>query len=537
MAEDLQRLKLTEVTRTRREELGRGSYAAVFKVMVQGTPCAAKEVYPILMSAKHKESFYAECIRSSQLLHPNIVQFMGIHYPSPSAELPWLVMEMMYISLSGLIEQRVKEGKNIPFHFKISMLVDTCQGLQFLHSKNIAHRDLSSNNILLTKHLVAKIADLGMAKVMPRDAGQMHTMAPGTQAFMPPEALEGTNEAFYGITIDVFSLGCNCLHVISMQFPMPKPPKHLDGTTGRIVALTELERREQYLTVEFQQFPTLRGLVCQCLDDFREKRPTVGAVLKDLRAIYRDVVPHENNNIIQLCDYYKNLLQQKDQELAQKNEQLDQQLNAMVEEKKQLTTKLLEAQKQLALKHEELEKAKEQLITKDQQLIGSQGKLQSQLLVDTRDQDMMQSIGSELIPQLPSYSDMHRKESVSKNKVKQTAKLCHGSGSISSDSELPLSQQPCVTNNTHSTMLADTVDTLLRITPHMPYSDNVFLDNDRNGDDEQPDNEDKTESYNEGGSRIRYERDFLLSLQFLEQCKQRPPNLMNAEYIRKVSIL
>ena len=111
--------------RTRREELGRGSYAAVFEVMVQGTPCAAKEVHPILMSEKCKESFYAECIRSSQLLHPNIVQFMGIHYPSPSAELPWLVMEMMYISLTGLIEQRVKEGKDIPINFKISMLVDT----------------------------------------------------------------------------------------------------------------------------------------------------------------------------------------------------------------------------------------------------------------------------------------------------------------------------------------------------------------------------------------------------------------------------
>ena len=278
--------------------------------------------------------------------------------------------------------------------------------MQFLHSKSIAHRDLSSNNILLKKHLVAKIADLGMAKVMPRDAGQMHTMAPGTQVFMPPEALEGTNEAIYGISIDVFSLGCNCLHVISMQWPVPKPVKQLDNTTGKIVALAELERREQYLTATFQQFPILRALICQCLHDFPKKRPAVGVVLAGLRAVYRDVVPCDKNNIIQLWDHvsnYKHSLQQKDQELAHKTEQLEckeKELNendkllsivtlkfeTALEEKKQLAAKLREANKQLASNYEELEEAKKQI--KDKELIEIQEKLQSQPLVDTGDQDI-----------------------------------------------------------------------------------------------------------------------------------------------------
>ena len=370
----LRHLQLPEVTR--KKELRRGSYATTFEVMVLGTPCTAKEVHPVLMSVNFKEKFYAECIRSSQLLHPNIVQFMGIYYPSPSAELPWLVTEMMYISLTGLIEQRVKEEKEIPFHFKVSMLVDTCQGLRFLHSKSIAHRDLSSNNILLTKHLVAKIADLGMAKVM---SGDGHTIDCGAQVFMPLEleAPEGTDEAVYGINIDVFALGCICLHVISMQWPAISV---LDNTTR---ALTELQRRKQYLTGPFQQFPTLRALVCQCLDDFYEKRPAVGAVLEGLRAIHCDVVPRENNNIIQLCDYYKRLLQQKDQESIQRKEQLvckEKELSTTLVAKKQLTAKLSEAKKQLALKHEKLLDAKEQLIESHVQL----ERLQSQVLADAR---------------------------------------------------------------------------------------------------------------------------------------------------------
>ena len=46
--------------------------------------------------------------------------------------------------------------------------------------------------------------------------------------------------------------------------------------------------------------------------------------------------------------------------------------------------------------------------------------------------------------------------------------------------------------------------------------------------------EEEEEELEDGRQRRRYDRGFLLSLQFLEQCKQRPANLMNAEYIRKV---
>ena len=363
---NLKRLQLPEVRKTGRQELGRGSYAVVFEVMVLGTPCAAKEVHSILMSAKSKENFYAECVRSSQLLHPNVVQFIGIYYPNPRAEVPWLVMELLYISLTRLIEQRVKESKDIPFYFKISILVDICQGLQFLHSKSIAHRDLSSNNILLTKQLVAKIADLGMAKVMLAD-GQKHTLAPGTQVFMPPEALEDDLEVTYGITIDVFSLGCVCLHVMSMQWPMPKAVKLLDSKTDKIVALTELQRRENYLMcMVFQQFPTLRALVSKCLHDFPKKKPSVGAVLEGLRTVRCDLMPHENN-IIQLCDSvanYKSLLEEKDRDLAQKNEQLECQQNKLNENSKQLDT----ARTQLALTSKKLTEVNEQLRMKDLQL-------------------------------------------------------------------------------------------------------------------------------------------------------------------------
>ena len=64
-------------------------------------------------------------------------------------------------------------------------------------------------------------------------------------------------------------------------------------------------------------------------------------------------------------------------------------------------------------------------------------------------------------------------------------------------------------------------------------------DTDNQPDDKELDDDELEEgeidSEDDGGLK-RYGRDFLLSLQFLEQCKQRPPNLVNAEYIRKVYI-
>ena len=129
----LHHLKLSTVTRTSKEEsIGIGSYASVYEVTVHGTLCAAKEMHPVLMNEAKKHAFLSECVQSSRILHPNIVQFLGIYYPSPRARLPWLVMELMHISLSGLIEKY--EKSDFPFHFKLSILMDTCNGLQFLHS-------------------------------------------------------------------------------------------------------------------------------------------------------------------------------------------------------------------------------------------------------------------------------------------------------------------------------------------------------------------------------------------------------------------
>ena len=261
-------------------DIGVGSYGKVFEVEYCGAVYAAKEVHSILIQGVGREEFEAitktfltECIRSSSLGHPNILTFLGIYNPGGQSLLPVLVMERMQESLTSV----VKRYPNIPLYVKLSMLLDVSRGLWYLHTHHppIIHRDLSPNNVLLTSHFVAKICDLGVARVIQADHKKTNTRAPGTVDFMPPEALLKMPE--YGPPLDIFSYGGVILHVINQKWPEPLHYVITDPNTGGVLGLSEVERRQPYL--EVKGIPSdLRPLVEQCLDNQPSKRPQISDV-------------------------------------------------------------------------------------------------------------------------------------------------------------------------------------------------------------------------------------------------------------------
>jgi len=269
------------------KELGRGAYGRVFTVKYGEVVCAAKMIHPILtdnnVSAEHrqgiKDDFVQECLRCRTIQHPNIVQFLGVYYTGGS-NLPVMVMKLMDTSLTSFVENNKSK---IDFGKKISILYDVSIGLSFLHNHKplqILHRDLTPNNVMLTSHHVAKIGDLGVAKVVRADNRQTKsklTKAPGTPDFMPPEAL-GEDNPVYGTPIDVFSFGEITLHVFSEKWPTPSGSKLIDPVTEKLVALTEIERRQKYLDKMTGKAAELRKIVEQCLNDNPDKRPPIQEV-------------------------------------------------------------------------------------------------------------------------------------------------------------------------------------------------------------------------------------------------------------------
>ena len=128
------------------------------------------------------------------------------------------------------------------------IIKDVALGLRYLHTRNspIIHRDLSSNNVLLSKGMEGKIGDLGTARLVdPRRQSTM-TTAPGTLHFMPPEALADVTNVRYGKELDVFSFGCVMLHTLSHEWPTPSEAVIINPDTGLVSGgRTEVERRSR----------------------------------------------------------------------------------------------------------------------------------------------------------------------------------------------------------------------------------------------------------------------------------------------------
>ena len=286
-------------------EIGAGSYGNVVEVAIPGAICAAKRIHQLFEDRSKisyaeilrcRDQFVRECRLLSNLRHPHIVQFKGVCFFSDS-ELPALVMERLFICVHDLLESSSLPNtpkKFLPLSLKCSMLQNVAEGLKYLHTQTppIIHRDLSAKNVLLDAHMVAKIADLGMAPMLPRQAAAIMTKAPGATIYMPPEATESISSteqmSKYDSSIDVFSLGVLTIFIIGETFPCNLPAHNYTDDNGKLLARTELQRRSEYMrcvNAQLRECGQLRGdhplvrLIQQCLQNSPARRPGIPEVL------------------------------------------------------------------------------------------------------------------------------------------------------------------------------------------------------------------------------------------------------------------
>ena len=354
-----QQLQIGDLTVQLNQNLGYGSFGTVYKASYQGTPVAAKYLYHPVRNYK---SFKHELETLQGFIHPNLVAYRAAAMgPVPRTSHPILVMELMEKSLTQFLEEAEND---IPVHLQVNLCLDITFALVYLHSHQIVHGKLSSNNVLLVG-TTAKVADFGMSKLLD---SQSSVMQPAS--YLPPEARVTPSQKS-----DVFSFGVLVVQIVSREALTSLNPRQ------QIAPLSTVDRRQQHIQKIASAHP-LRDIAILCLRESAMERPTVKKVVTKLSTVkyhpqYVASLKQEREKVQREIAQLKGKLKSKE-EFAPKDNQEDQkqmeiakrevaQLKEKLKSKEELALKEKQgSQKQMEIAKREVAQLKEKLKSKEE---------------------------------------------------------------------------------------------------------------------------------------------------------------------------
>ena len=350
-------------------ELGHGSYATVLELEYMGLKCAGKKIHELLLrqgdASYTVRRFEEECRLLSQVRYPNIVQFLGVYFQQ-GVRAPILVMESLPTNLTSCIEQYGILPKEISY----SILHDVALGLCYLHSQTpaIIHRDLSSNNVLLTHNMTAKISDLGVARIFnltPLQVSRM-TQTPGTPAYMPPEVMVANPK--YDTSVDEFSYGILMIHMFSGRWPEPQVGPNRTEPDGTMIPVSEAERREVFLRAIGNDHP-LMHLILKCIHNHPKSRALASEIVEQLVEM-----------VLQFPTSFANRL-----EMMRRIEAVEEEKRALTEEGERKDRVIQQKEDEISLHRQEVQIEKEQKIAEIDRLKLAHSSEVEQLRLQVRD--------------------------------------------------------------------------------------------------------------------------------------------------------
>ncbi|KAF9916571.1 hypothetical protein BX616_003418 [Lobosporangium transversale] len=251
--------------------IGSGSFGRVFHGDLLGTEVAIKECVRSNSKAFDEKYFKREVDILKQSRHPNIVQFMGI---CKRKKRFYIVTE--FLPLGNLRRWIQDETKEFGWDTRISFAIDISLALAYLHHKNIIHRDLKGENLLISENMRIKVCDFGFSRVEAKDDDEMRRISYcGTDGYMAPEILLGED---FDCSVDVFSFGIvlaemMARHVVDPQHFQRVPPD-MSVSPDEI-----LFRAQPGCPIE------LGELAIHCVQPLPQNRPKLKQIVERLTAI------------------------------------------------------------------------------------------------------------------------------------------------------------------------------------------------------------------------------------------------------------
>lgn len=195
-----------------REKLGSGSYGTVYSCVHNSSEMVlASKVIPLAKQDSVDIMKEVEVLKTCN--HPNIVRYFGSCANNGSL---WILMDLCS---GGSLIDVIQKCPNYRLNEEQlgCVLNSVLEGLLYLHSKRIIHRDLKAGNILISEKGDVKIADFGVSAKINNKLSATKTVI-GTPLYMAPEMFEESN---YDYKADIWSLG-----ITTMELAQGKPPRH-----------------------------------------------------------------------------------------------------------------------------------------------------------------------------------------------------------------------------------------------------------------------------------------------------------------------
>ncbi|KAJ7951564.1 Protein kinase domain [Quillaja saponaria] len=255
-------------------KIGEGGYGPVYRATLDNTAVAIKVLRPNLSHGP--KQFQQEVEILSNVRHPHMVLLLGA-----CPEFKILVYEYLE---NGSLEDRLfcKNGTPpIPWRFRFKIAAEIATALLFLHQMKpepLVHRDLKPANILLDRNYVSKIADVGLARLVPASVADETTRywltaAAGTFCYIDPEYQQ---TGMLGVKSDIYSLGVMLLQIITAKPPM--------GLSHMVENAIEKGRFPEVLDPVVTDWP-VEGALCfaklalTCCEMRKRDRPDLGSVV------------------------------------------------------------------------------------------------------------------------------------------------------------------------------------------------------------------------------------------------------------------